>query len=146
MGGDRRVSGLARLRGMVVGLLVLREGEPNVQRSDVEDDGDGDVEEAEQHHQLTGPVEKVEVDGCVCSHVGWAGWEEAAVAPGSNRLLAAALRLHFVEVHSKLWPTSDPADGGEPQKSGLTAQASCRGLCWLSCPETLLTSACARTR
>lgn len=85
-------------RGMVVGLLLLRISEPNVQRADVEDDGDGDMEEAEQHHQLTGPVEKVEVDSCVCSHV--AG--EEAVAPGSERLLAAALRLHFGEVHSKL--------------------------------------------
>lgn len=63
MGGDRTVSEPAGLRGMVVGLLVLHESEPNVQRADVEDDGDGDVEEAEQHHQLTGPVEKVEVDG-----------------------------------------------------------------------------------
>lgn len=54
---------------MIVGLLVLRESEPNVQRTDVEDDGDGDVEETEQHHQLAGPVEKVEVDGCVSSHV-----------------------------------------------------------------------------
>lgn len=60
MGGDRTVSEPA---GMVVGLLVLHEGEANVQRADVEDDGDGDVEEAEQHHQLAGPVEEVEVDG-----------------------------------------------------------------------------------
>lgn len=76
------MSGLARLRGMLVALLVLHESEPNVQRADVEDDGDGDVEETEQHHQLTGPVEKVEVDGCVCSHVLWCVCgEEAAPRP-----------------------------------------------------------------
>lgn len=69
------MSELVRLRGMIVGLLVLHESEPNVQRADVEDDGDGDVEETEQHHQLTGPVEKVEVDGGVCCHVrGWVCW------------------------------------------------------------------------
>lgn len=112
------VLGLDRVRlgPITVGLLVLHEGEPNVQGADVEDDGDGDVKEAQQHHQLTGPVEKVEVDGGVRRHlrgsasasgsasgsgsgsasVCWGGKQR--VAPGSNRPLAAALRLHFEEV------------------------------------------------
>lgn len=62
MGGDHTVSDLGRLCAIIIGLLVLHESEPNVQGADVEDDGDGDVEKTQQHHQLTGPVEKVEVD------------------------------------------------------------------------------------
>lgn len=65
-GGNRAVSELVRV---IVGLLVLREREATVHGTYVEDDGDGDVEETEQHHQLAGPVEKVEVDGSVSSHV-----------------------------------------------------------------------------
>lgn len=56
------------LCNIIVGLLVLDEGEPDVQRADVEDDSNGDVEETQQDHQLTGPVEEVKVDGGVPSH------------------------------------------------------------------------------
>lgn len=55
---------------MILGLLVLGEGEANVQRADVEDHSDGDVEQTQQHHQLTGPVEDVKVDGGVSGHPG----------------------------------------------------------------------------
>lgn len=65
-GGNCTVSELVRI---IVGLLVLRESEATIHRTYVEDDGDRDVEETEQHHQLAGPVEKVEVDGSVSSHV-----------------------------------------------------------------------------
>lgn len=102
------MSDLVRLCDIVISLLVLHEREPNVQGADVEDEGDGDVEETQQHHQLTGPVEKVEVDGRVWRHLrgsvgfGSVYWgRKRPVAPGSNRLLAAALRLHFEEVGSE---------------------------------------------
>lgn len=104
MGGDHTVSDLDRLCD-IISLLVLHECEPNVQGADVEDDGDGDVKETQQHHQLTGPVEKAEVDGRICRHLRGSGsvyWgRKQLVAPGSNRLLAAALRLHFEEVRSE---------------------------------------------
>lgn len=61
------MSELVPLSG-IVRLLVLGEGEPDVQRADIEDDSDGDVEKAQQHHQLTGPVEQAEVDGGVSGH------------------------------------------------------------------------------
>lgn len=67
------MSDLVRLSDVIIGLLVLHECEPDVQGADVEDDGDGDVEETQQHHQLAGPVEKVEVDGRICRHVGGSG-------------------------------------------------------------------------
>lgn len=55
---------------MAPGLLVLDEGEPDVQGADVKDESDGNVEETQQHHQLAGPVEEVEVDGGICGHPG----------------------------------------------------------------------------
>lgn len=73
MGGDRTVSDLVRLCDIIIGLLVLHECEPYVQGTDVENDGDGDVKETQQHHQLTGPVEKVEVDGGICRHLRGSG-------------------------------------------------------------------------
>lgn len=51
-----------------MGLLVLGEGERDVQRAEVEDDSDGDVEEAQQHHHLAGPVEDVKSDVGVPGH------------------------------------------------------------------------------
>lgn len=52
-----------RLCLMMLGLLVLDECEPEVERVTVMD-----VEEAEQHYQLTGSVEEVKVNGRVSSH------------------------------------------------------------------------------
>lgn len=69
LGGDLGASDLVWLCDIIMGLLVLGEGERDVQRADVEDDGDGDVEETQQHHQLAGPVEEVKVDGGVPSHL-----------------------------------------------------------------------------
>lgn len=43
------------------GLLVLHEGQSDVERPDVEDERDGDVEEAQQHHQLADFVDATEV-------------------------------------------------------------------------------------
>lgn len=51
-----------------MGLLVLDEGEPQVQRADVKDDSNRDVEETQQHHQFTSPVEEIKVDGGVSGH------------------------------------------------------------------------------
>lgn len=48
---------------MMLALLVLDECEPDVEHVTVID-----VEEAEQHHQLTGSVEEVKVNGRVSSH------------------------------------------------------------------------------
>lgn len=59
-----------------MGLLVLDEGEPDVQGSEVEEDGDGDVEETEQNHQLAGSVEEAEI----CGHL------DGSV-PGPERVL-----------------------------------------------------------
>lgn len=59
-----------------VGLLVLDEGEPDVQGSDIEEEGDGDVEEAEQNHQLAGSVDQAEI----CGHL------DGSV-PGPERVL-----------------------------------------------------------
>lgn len=52
-----------RLCLMMLGLLVLDECEPEVERVTVMD-----VEEAEQHYQLTGSVEEVKVNGRVSGH------------------------------------------------------------------------------
>lgn len=43
-------------------LLVLDEGEADVQGADVEEDGHGDMQEAEQHHQLARSVEEVKAE------------------------------------------------------------------------------------
>lgn len=51
-------------------LLVLGEGKRVVQGADVEDDGDGDVEETQQHQQLAGPLEPVEGSGRIHGHRG----------------------------------------------------------------------------
>lgn len=67
-GSELGVSHRDYLCNIIVGLLVLDEGEPDVQRSDVEDDSDGNVEETQQHHQLAGPVEEVKVGGGVSGH------------------------------------------------------------------------------
>ncbi len=67
-GWEHGDSDLVWLCDIIMGLLVLDEGEPEVQRADVEDDSDGDVEQAQQHHQLTGPVEEAEADGGVPGH------------------------------------------------------------------------------
>lgn len=52
----------------VAEMLVLGEGERVVHGADVEDDGDGDVEETQQHQQLAGPLEPVEGAGRVHGH------------------------------------------------------------------------------
>lgn len=67
--GDNLQKALRRGRA-VPGLLVLGEGERVVQGADVEDDGDGDVEETQQHQQFTGPLEPAEGAGRVQGHRG----------------------------------------------------------------------------
>ena len=62
-GGDLGVSDRICLCLMMLALLVLDECEPDVEHVTVID-----VEEAEQHHQLTGSVEEVKVNGRVSSH------------------------------------------------------------------------------
>lgn len=65
-GGDLGVSDRIRLCLMMLGLLVLDECEPEVERVTVMD-----VEEAEQHYQLTGSVEEVKGNGRVSGHHHW---------------------------------------------------------------------------
>lgn len=62
------VSDLAWQCDIIVGLLVLGEGERDVQGAKVKDDSDGDVEEAQQYHHLAGPVEDVKSDVWVSGH------------------------------------------------------------------------------
>lgn len=50
VGGEIGACDLVLLCDIIVGLLVLQEGGPDVQRADVEDDSDGDVEKTQQYH------------------------------------------------------------------------------------------------
>lgn len=50
LGGELGVCYLGWRCDIIMGLLVLDEGEADVQRADVEDDCHGDVEETQQYH------------------------------------------------------------------------------------------------
>lgn len=69
--GDSLYEALRRGRAVPVNeLLVLGKGERVVHGADIEDDGDGDVEETQQHQQLAGPLEPAEGAGRVHGHWG----------------------------------------------------------------------------
>lgn len=66
--GDNLQEALRRGRA-VPGVLVLGKVKRVVQGADVEDDGDGDMEETQQDQQLAGPLEPAESAGRVQRHL-----------------------------------------------------------------------------